>query len=413
MVKVKPFCALRPNASIASKVAALPYDVMSSDEAREMVKDNPFSFLHIDKAEIDLDKSIDLYDDKVYAKAKENLDRFENEGIYENDNVKRYYFYRQIMGDHAQTGIVGCASIDDYLENRIKKHEFTRADKEIDRIKHVSACSAQTGPIFLAFKNNLVLEDIIKKETSKEPIYDFTSEDNIRHTVWATDEELTCEIIEKAFLNTESLYIADGHHRAASAVKVGIKKREENPNYNGTEEFNYFLSVIFPAQTLKILDYNRLLKDLNGYTSEEFLNILNDRIGKVEFIENGPYHPEKLHTFGLYIDNKWYKVTMYEAITKGSNAVENLDCSILQKYLLSNILGIEDPRSDKRIDFSGGIRGLKYLEERCSQDMKMAISMYPTSLNELMAVADSGQVMPPKSTWFEPKLRSGLLIHKI
>lgn len=413
MVIVKPFYALKPEASIASKVAALPYDVMSSDEAREMVKDNPFSFLHIDKAEIDLDKSIDLYDDMVYAKAKENLNRFENEGIYVNDNVKRYYFYRQIMGDHAQTGIVGCASIDDYLENRIKKHEFTRADKEIDRIKHVSACSAQTGPIFLAFKNNTTLEGIIEKETSKKPIYDFVSEDNIRHTVWETDDKLTCEIIEKAFLDTEALYIADGHHRAASAVKVGVKKREENSNYDGTEEFNYFLSVIFPAKSLKILDYNRLLKDLNGYSVNEFLNLINEKIGRVENVENGPYHPEALHTFGIYLDSKWYKVTMYDDITNGVSAVDRLDCSILQKYVLSEILGIEDPRSDKRIDFAGGIRGLKYLEERCNQDMKMAISMYPTSLNELMAVADSGEVMPPKSTWFEPKLRSGLLIHKI
>ena len=413
MVKVKPFYALRPDANLAPMVAALPYDVMSSDEAREMVKDNPFSFLHIDKAEIDLDKSVDLYDGRVYDKAKENLIRFEKEGVYVNDSVKRYYFYRQIMNGHSQTGIVGCASIDDYLENRIKKHEFTRADKEIDRIRHVSTCSAQTGPIFLAFKDNSVLESIIVKEAEKTPIYDFIAEDGIRHTVWATEDRAVCEQIENAFLSTDALYIADGHHRAASAVKVGVKRREENPNYKGDEEFNYFLSVIFPASSLKILDYNRLLKDLNGYSTDEFLSIVEEKIGKLEYVENGPYRPESLHTFGLYLDNKWYKVTMHNSITNGNSAVENLDCSILQKYLLSAILGIDDPRSDKRIDFAGGIRGLKYLEERCGQDMRMAISMYPTSLDELMAVADSGQVMPPKSTWFEPKLRSGLLIHKI
>lgn len=413
MVKVKPFYALRPDATLASMVAALPYDVMSSEEAREMVKDNPFSFLHIDKAEIDLDKSVDLYDEKVYAKAKENLNRFEKDGIYINDNVKRYYFYRQIMDDHSQTGIVGCASIDDYLENRIKKHEFTRADKEIDRIKHVSVCSAHTGPIFLAFKNNSELEGIIDKETAKTPLYDFVAEDGIRHTVWATDDEAVCGQIEKAFCDTEALYIADGHHRAASAVKVGLKKREENPNYKGDEEFNYFLSVIFPANSLKILDYNRLLKDLNGYSVDEFLTLINEKIGKLELFENGPYHPEKLHTFGIYLDKKWYKVTMYDEIINGNSAVELLDCSILQKHLLSSILEIKDPRTDKRIDFAGGIRGLEYLEDRCNRDMCMAISMYPTSLNELMAVADSGEVMPPKSTWFEPKLRSGLLIHKI
>ncbi len=413
MVVVKPFSAMRPNEQIAHLVAALPYDVMSSDEARVMVKDNPYSFLHIDKAEIDLDRSVDIYDDSVYNKAKENLERFEKEGIFVNDTQKRYYFYRQIMGEQAQTGIVGCASIDDYLQNRIKKHEFTRADKEVDRIRHVSTCSAQTGPIFLAFKENVELESIIESETQKKPLYDFVAEDGVRHTVWATDDEKLVAKIEDSFKTTDALYIADGHHRAASAVKVGVEKRNQAPNYNGEEEFNFFLSVIFPAKSLRIMDYNRLVKDLNGMTEKEFLDVVSKKIGTVEEYKNGPYHPEKLHTVGMYLGGKWYKITFHDQICNEKAPVERLDCAILQKNLLSSILGIEDPRTDKRIDFAGGIRGLEYLEKRCKEDMCLAISMYPTSLDELMSVADCGDVMPPKSTWFEPKLRSGLLIHKI
>ncbi|MBP3495938.1 MAG: DUF1015 domain-containing protein [Clostridia bacterium] len=412
MVKVKPFFALRPKEELVSKVAALPYDVMSSDEAREEVKDNPYSFLHIDKAEIDLDKSIDIYDERVYAKAKNNLEKFENYGIYINDNKKRYYFYRQIMNDHAQTGIVGCASIDDYLENRIKKHEFTRADKEVDRIKHVNTCSAHTGPIFLAFKENHELESIIKEETEKTPLYDFVADDSVRHTVWESSDEVNLKI-EEAFLKTDALYIADGHHRAASAVKVGVMKREENPNYTGDEEFNFFLSVIFPAKSLKILDYNRLVKDLNGMSDEEFLKIVEEKIGTITEYKDGAYRPTKKHEIGMYLNKKWYKVEFYNHICNANTPVKRLDCSILQDNLLLPILGIDDPRSNKRIDFAGGIRGLSYLEKRCNEDMKLAISMYPTSLDDLMAVADSGDVMPPKSTWFEPKLRSGILIHKI
>ncbi len=412
MVKVKPFFALRPKEELVSKVAALPYDVMSSDEAREEVKNNPYSFLHIDKAEIDLDKSIDIYDERVYAKAKNNLEKFENDGIYINDNKKRYYFYRQIMNNHAQTGIVGCASIDDYLENRIKKHEFTRADKEIDRIKHVNTCSAHTGPIFLAFKENYELESIIKGETEKTPLYDFVAEDSVRHTVWESSDEVNLKI-EEAFLKTDALYIADGHHRAASAVKVGVMKREENPNYTADEEFNFFLSVIFPAKSLKILDYNRLIKDLNGMSDEEFLKTVEEKIGVITEYKDGAYRPTKKHEIGMYLNKKWYKVEFYNHICNANTPVKRLDCSILQDNLLLPILGIDDPRSNKRIDFAGGIRGLSYLEKRCNDDMKLAISMYPTSLEDLMAVADSGDVMPPKSTWFEPKLRSGILIHKI
>ena len=414
MITVKPFYALRPTEELASRCAALPYDVMSSEEAREMVVGNPYSFLHVDKAEIDLDRSIDLYDERVYAKASENLKNLEKDGVYVNDTTKKYYFYRQIMNGRAQTGIVGCASIDDYLENRIKKHEFTRADKEVDRIKHVDICSAHTGPIFLAYKNSEVLDNIIVSQTEKAPLYDFEAEDGVRHTVWATDGENIDKEIENAFSALDALYIADGHHRAASAVKVGLKRREENPNFTGNEEFNFFLSVIFPANSLKILDYNRLLKDLNGYTTEEFLNIVNEKVGTVEkYNGQGPCRPQEKHSFGMYVDNTWYLVKFHDSLCNADKAVDRLDCAILQKNLLSQILGIEDPRSDKRIDFAGGIRGLEYLEQRCHTDMKMAISMYPTSLDDLMSVADAGDVMPPKSTWFEPKLRSGLLIHKI
>lgn len=414
MITVKPFYALRPSKEYADKCAALPYDVMSSDEAREMVKGNPYSFLHIDKAEIDLDKSVDIYDEKVYAKASENLKLFEKNGIYINDNDKKYYFYRQIMDGRAQTGIVGCASIDDYMENRIKKHEFTRADKEIDRIKHVDICSAHTGPIFLAYKNSVALDEIIINETKKEPLYDFVAEDGVRHTVWDTSDCGVDAQISEAFSALDALYIADGHHRAASAVKVGIKRREENPNYTGDEEFNFFLSVIFPANSLKIMDYNRLLKDLNGMSPDEFLKVVGEKIGTVkEYKGEGACRPQEKHSVGMYLDGKWYLVKFYDEICNASTPVERLDCAILQNNLLSPVLGIKDPRSDKRIDFAGGIRGLDYLEKRCNEDMKLAIAMYPTSLDELMSVADSGDVMPPKSTWFEPKLRSGILIHKI
>lgn len=414
MITVKPFEALRPTKEKAQLCAALPYDVMSSREAREMVKDNPYSFLHVDRAEIDLPMETNIYDECVYIRARENLSQLEKNGIYINDGKRRYYFYRQIMNGHAQTGIVGCALIDDYIEGRIKKHEFTREDKEIDRIKHVDTCSAHTGPIFLTYKYSSCLDEIIEKATQGEPIYDFVAEDGVRHTVWATEDEKTDLQIENEFKRLDALYIADGHHRCASAVKVGLKRRKENKNHTGNEEYNYFLSVIFPSSSLAILDYNRLLRDLNGYTESELLSLIQEKVGDVcEFKGNEPYKPQEKHTVGIYLGGKWYKVKFHQSICESERAVDRLDCAILQKHLLSGILGISDPRSDKRIDFAGGIRGLSYLEERCGQDMVMAISMYPTSLEDLMSVADNGDVMPPKSTWFEPKLRSGLLIHKI
>lgn len=410
---VKPFAALRPQEKYAKECAALPYDVMSSDEAREEVKGKPYSFLHIDKAEIDLPLGVDLYDDSVYQKAAQNLKDFENAGVYVQDQTKKFYFYRQTMDGRAQTGIVGCASIDDYLSEKIKKHELTRADKELDRIRHVDTCSAQTGPIFLAYKKNESLDGIIESETQRTPLYDFVSDDGIRHTVWDSSSIAVDEAIEKAFSELSALYIADGHHRAASAVKAGLKRREQNPNYNGTEEFNFFLSVIFPADSLKIFDYNRLLCEL-GCSEEEFLKKVETALGEVSVCESSePFRPSEKHTIGLFVGEKWYSVKFREEICKAESPSERLDCAILQKHLLAPVLGIADPRTDKRIDFVGGIRGLNYLEKRCAEGMAAAISMYPVTMEELTGVADAGEIMPPKSTWFEPKLRSGILIHKI
>ena len=412
MITVKPFSALRPEVKYAKECAALPYDVMSSEEARKMAAGKPYSFLHIDKAEIDLDPSIGLYDDKVYQKAAENLKKWEEIGVYRQDYVKKYYFYRQTMEGRAQTGIVGCASIDDYLENKIKKHELTRADKEQDRIRHVDTCSAQTGPIFLAYRENRDLDEIIKTETAHDPLYDFVSDDGIAHTVWESSSREIDEKIEKAFQALDSLYIADGHHRAASAVKAGLKRRTENSAHKGDEDYNFFLSVIFPANSLKILDYNRVLRDLNGLSVAAFLQAVEKNLGSVTPVE-GIYRPKAKHEAGLYIGEKWYCVKFKEELYQSASPAENLDPAILQKYLLAPVLGIEDPRTDKRIDFVGGIRGLGYLERRCTEDAVAAIAMYPVSMEELMEIADGGEIMPPKSTWFEPKLRSGLLIHKI
>ena len=411
---VKPFAALRPQTQFVKECAALPYDVMSSQEAREEVVGKPYSFLHIDKAEIDLPPEVDLYADEVYAKAAENLRTFEEKGVYLQEKSKKFYFYRQIMNGRAQTGIVGCASIDDYLQNKIKKHELTRADKEQDRICHVDTCSAQTGPIFLAYKQNKKLDEIIQKQTQKAPLYDFVSSDGIQHTVWESADQAVEKEIESEFEKLSALYIADGHHRAASAVKAGLKRREQNPNFSGEEEFNFFLSVIFPANSLKIFDYNRLLRDTGGKSEEEFLKAVEKALGKVEpVLSEEPFAPQETHTIGLFLSGKWFKVQFRKEICEAETPSQRLDCAILQNYLLSPVLGIEDPRTDKRIDFVGGIRGVKYLEKRCQEDAKVAISMFPVTMDELISVADAGDIMPPKSTWFEPKLRSGIFIHKI
>lgn len=413
MAVLRPFKAIRPKKELADKVAALPYDVMNSDEAREMVKDNPYSFLHIDKAEIDLDRNIDLYDKKVYEKANDNLNRFISENILIKDSKPNLYIYRLIMNGKSQTGIVGVTSIDDYINNVIKKHELTRADKEQDRINHVDFCNSNTGPIFLTYKSKKEINDIISNWTKKEPEYNFTAEDGIQHIVWVIDDDSTIFDICKYFNEINSLYIADGHHRAASAVKVGLKRRKENPSYSGNEEFNFFLSVLFPHNDLHILDYNRVVKDLNGLTSEEFISKIKESFNICLYNGSGQFKPLRKHTYGMYLDRKWYELEAKDGTFNPDNPVERLDVSILQNNLLSPVLGIGDPRTDKRIDFIGGIRGLKELERRVNCGMKVAFSMYPTTIDDLMAIADAGLVMPPKSTWFEPKLRSGLFIHKL
>lgn len=413
MAIFKPFKALRPIPEHASKVAALPYDVMNSDEAREMVKDNPYSFLHIDKAEIDLPADTYLYSDEVYAKAKDNLVKYEADGILKEDTTPCFYVYRQIMNGRAQTGLVGCAWVDDYINNSIKKHELTRADKEADRIRHVDTCDANTGPIFLCYKGKNDVDTIIAKYVAGEPVYDFITDDGIGNTVWVINDKEDCDAISDILSKSGDFYIADGHHRCASAVNVAKMRREQNPGYDGTEEFNFFLAVLFPAETLEIMDYNRVVNDLNGNSEEDFICKISEKFKVEDAPCEGAYHPEDKHTFGMYMDKKWYKLTAKEGTFEPNDPVDQLDVSILQKNLLTPILGIGDPRTDKRIDFIGGIRGLGELERLVDGGMKVAFSMYPTTLDDLMAIADANLIMPPKSTWFEPKLLSGLFIHKL
>ncbi|MBE6804062.1 MAG: DUF1015 domain-containing protein [Ruminococcaceae bacterium] len=412
MAVLKPFKAVRPKDEYASQVGALPYDVMNSEEAREMVKDKPYSFLHVDKAEVDLPQGIDIYSAEVYEKAKENLDALSENGICKQDEKPMLYIYRQIMNGRKQTGIVGCTAVDDYINNVIKKHEFTRADKEADRIRHVDTLDANTGPIFLTHRENKTVSDITENwKNTHTPCYDFVSDDGVSQTVWVIDDTEVIDTLVKEFAEIPYLYIADGHHRCASAVRVGQRRRGEG-EYDKNAEFNFFLSVIFPCDQLKIMDYNRVIADLNGNTSEEFIAKMSEKF-VVEEVETSPYAPQERHTFGMYLDNKWYKVTAKPEFINENDPVLCLDVSILQNNLITPILNITDPRTDKRIDFVGGIRGLGELERRCKEGMKLAFAMYPTSLNELMDIADAGQVMPPKSTWFEPKLLSGLFIHKL
>lgn len=417
MAIVRPFKGIRPVKELASKIAALPYDVMNSDEAREMVKGNPHSFLHVDRAEIDLDPSIDIHDKRVYEKARENLDRMISEGEYIQDQKPCLYIYRQIMNGRAQTGIVFCASIDDYINNVIKKHEFTRADKEEDRINHVDYCDSNTGPIFLTYKEDQIASEIIEawieNESKRKPVYNFTAEDGISHIVWVVDNEIIINEIVDLFKEIDYLYIADGHHRSASAVKVGLKRRKANPNYTGDEEFNYFLAVAFPDNDLMVMDYNRVVKDLNGLSKDELIEKIKEKFEVTEAPDCEPFKPYKKHTFGMYLENKWYVLEAKDGIYNEDDPIDSLDVSILQSNVLTPILGIEDVRTSDRIDFIGGIRGLKELEKRANSDMKIAFSMYPTEVSDIMDVADIGEVMPPKSTWFEPKLRSGLFVHKL
>lgn len=414
MAVLKPFKAYRPSPEFAKQVAALPYDVMNSEEARIIVKGNPYSFLHIEKPEIDLESDANVYDVNVYEKARDNLYKMINENVFVQDKEDSFYIYQQTWNGRTQTGLVGTASIDDYLNNHIKKHESTRADKELDRINHVDCTNANTGPIFLTYRKNDKINLIINTWMQKgKALYDVQYDDGVSHKIWCINDNSTINKLIHLFSEIKSFYIADGHHRAASAVEVGKKRRIENPNYDGSEEFNFFLSVLFPDEDLYIMDYNRVIRDLNEFSTAEFLELLKENFEVEEYNEIGQFKPYEKHMFGMYIDNQWYILKALENSFDDNSPVDRLDASILQNNILKPILGINDPRVDERIDFVGGIRGLAELEQRVQDGMRIAFSLYPTNIKELMAVADSGNVMPPKSTWFEPKLRSGFFIHTL
>lgn len=413
MADIRAFAAYRPAKGLEDKIAALPYDVYNREEAKRVVRSNPLSFLAIDRAETQFPDEVSTYDDRVYLKARDMLDEAIEAGKFVQDSSPCYYLYEQTMNGRAQTGIVACASIDDYLSGVIKKHENTRVDKEIDRIRHVDTCNAQTGPIFLCYRNRKELDDLTKRYKQKTPVCDFLSEGGIRNRVWIISDAGSVDTIRSAFKATDKIYIADGHHRCASAVKVGLKRREQNPGYTGEEEFNYFLSVLFPGDQLMVMDYNRLVRDLNGHSAEDFLQALTG-IFQVSCEGKEPVHPSEKGEFGLYLcDGNWYRL---KALVKPdqSDPVRSLDVSFLQDRVLRPLLNILDPKEDPRIAFVGGIRGLSELQSAVDTGKaKAAFSMYPTSMNELFAVADAGELMPPKSTWFEPKLLSGLFIHRL
>ena len=408
MIRIKPFKGLRPKKELAEKVASPPYDVINSKEAREMAKGDEYTFLHVVKPEIDLPEDISLYDEKVYAKGKENLDKSVEKGILIQDDKPCFYIYSQKMGEHIQYGLVAGASVEDYDANRIKKHEYTRKNKEEDRTKHVKTLNANTGPVFLTYKGN-PLGTVVNDITKNPPEYDFTSPDGIRHTLWVVNDDDKIKKIKEEFKKMDALYVADGHHRSASASNVAKIKKEANPKHTGDEEYNFFLSVIFPADQMYIMDYNRVIKDLNRMSKEQFIDKLKEDF---EVKKTGVKKPKSKYEFGMYIGNEWYTLKAKSGSFDKNDPVKNLDVSILQENVLTKLLGITDPRTDDRIDFVGGIRGVEELERRCGEDgYVLAFSMYPTSIDDLMKVADSGNVMPPKSTWFEPKLRSGLITH--
>jgi uncharacterized protein (DUF1015 family) len=410
MIKIRPFKALRPKEELVHQVACLPYDVMNTKEAAKMAEGNPNSFLHVTRSEIDFENLESPYSEKVYLKAKENLNQMIGDGILIEDEKPMYYLYRQVMEGRVQTGIVGCASIDDYMEGKIKKHEYTRHEKELDRINHFDCCDAHTEPVFLTFRTNKALKQIIQKWTENHsPVYNFQSEDGIQHALWPVDEDQITEQIKALFEKMEAVYIADGHHRTASAVKIGLKRREKYPAFTGEEEFNYLLSVVFPQEDLYIMEYNRVVKDLNGHSLEAFIEEVKKKFTLEK--KEAPVQPDEKHSFGMYLEKQWYKLKAKKETYDETDVISQLDVTILQNYLLQPILGIEDPRTDKRIDFIGGIRGVKELERRIESDMALAFSMYATTIEDLLSIADKGEVMPPKSTWFEPKLRSGLFVH--
>jgi uncharacterized protein (DUF1015 family) len=414
MSLIKPFKGIRPVKKFASQIASPPYDVMNSDEAREMAKENPLSFLHVVKPEIDLPPGTDSYSDEVYNKGKTNLEWLQKEGYLIKDETPSLYLYRQIMkiheNDHVQYGIVAGASTSECNAGLIKKHEFTRADKEADRTRHVNTLNANTGPVFLTYRADKTINKIVNDISILSPEYDFTADDGIVHTFWVINDQTMIEKLIAAFKEIPALYIADGHHRSASACTVAKNRKAANPNHTGDEEYNFFLSVIFPDDQMYIMDYNRVVSDLNGLDHDEFIKQVNKNF---EVKETSRPSPDRALEFGMYLNKKWYRLKAKEETFDLNDPVRSLDVAILQNNLLAPVLGIGDPRTDNRIDFVGGIRGTKELEKRVDNGSGVAFAMYPTSIEQLMAIADAGKVMPPKSTWFEPKLRSGLIIKKL
>ncbi len=410
-MKIRPFKALRPAPGLASEVACLPYDVMNTEEAAKMAEGNPHSFLHVIRSEIDLPEVSSQYDHQVYRQAQNNLHDMVKNQILVQDEVPSFYLYRQRMEGRQQLGIVACHSIDDYENGLIKKHEFTRPEKEKDRIRHFDQCDAHTEPVFLTYRSEETFTGMIRQyAVEQKPVYDFTTEDEIQHTLWVvSDEEWIHRMAEAFEHNVHALYIADGHHRTASAAKIGLKRREENPGLDPNDESQFLMAVSFPQEDLYCMEYNRVVKDLNGMTPDELLARVSQHF-ECEPVENA-YQPKEKHEFGMLLNKHWYRLIAKPHTYAENDVIQQLDVSILQKYLLQPILGILDPRTDKRIDFVGGIRGIKELERRVHKDMELAFSMYPTTIDDLLQVADEDKIMPPKSTWFEPKLRSGIFLH--
>ena len=414
MATIKPFKGVRPPKNLVEKIESRPYDVLESEEARVEAGDNEMSLYHIIKPEIDFEPGTSEYDPRVYEKAAENFKAFQEKGWLVQDDKEQYYIYAQTMNGKTQYGLVVGAYVDDYLNGVIKKHELTRRDKEEDRMKHVRVNNANIEPVFFAYPDNDVLNTLIMRYASTHPEYDFVAPiDGFRHQFWVISDQADIEAITKEFAKMPSLYIADGHHRSAAAALVGAEKAKQNPHHTGKEEYNYFMAVCFPASQLTILDYNRVVKDLNGMTSEEFLNALHNDF-EVECKGTEPYRPAQLHEFSLYLDGKWYSLIAKKGTYNDADPIGILDVDISSRLILDKLLGIKDLRSDKRIDFVGGLRGLEELKRRVdSGEMKMALALYPVSMKQIMDIADSGKIMPPKATWFEPKLRSGLIIHKL
>jgi uncharacterized protein (DUF1015 family) len=412
MATLRPFKGFRPLPEHAAAVAAKPYDVLNSEEARAEAGDKPLSFLHVGKPEIDLPRDINLYDERVYLKGKENLDRLIHDGILRQDSAPCLYVYAQTMKGHTQYGIMGCASVEEYLNDTIKKHELTRKDKEDDRTKHVKVTNAHSGPIFLTYRAEPAIDAIVARVAAGTPAYDFVAEDGICHQLWVIEDGTTINSLTAAFRSVPNLYVADGHHRSAAAARVGRDLAKANPHHRGDEEYNFFLAVLFPHNQLRIMDYNRVVKDLNEMGRASFINRLEECFEVTR--ATGRHSPTRKGEFGMYLKGDWYVLWAKPELMAIKDPVERLDVSILQKYVLGPMLGIDDPRTNKRIDFVGGIRGLKELEQRVdSGEMAVAFALFPTSIEELLAIADAGKIMPPKSTWFEPKLRDGVVVHMV